>query len=62
MRWLSAVCILFKFRYFIGVRLNNSETDWYYAVGEKTSEMAPCRDKVDWIVDKALYALFGIPG
>ncbi|MGB6874705.1 MAG: hypothetical protein WBD87_01595 [Candidatus Acidiferrales bacterium] len=48
-----------KFKYFIGVKLNGDETSWYYTAGEKKTDLAPCRNQVDWIVDKALNALFG---
>jgi len=49
-----------KFDYFIEVGLTNDETRWYYKGGEKKKELAPCGEKVDWIVDRSLYALFGV--
>jgi hypothetical protein len=49
-----------KFSFYIKVDLVNSETDWYYSVGEKKSELSSSKKQVDWIVEKALYALFGV--
>ncbi len=50
-----------KFKRFIGVKLYDNETGWYYAWGEKKSELVSCDDQVDWLVNDALYALFGVP-
>ena len=49
-----------KFGYLIEVRLVSAETHWYYVAGEKKNELAACNDQIDWIVEKALYALFSI--
>lgn len=49
-----------KFGYYAQVKLNTAETGWYYAAGEKKNDLSPCNDRVDWLVEKALYALFGV--
>jgi len=41
------------------VRLNSTETTWYHVAGEKKSDLSAITS-VDWIVEKALYALFGL--
>jgi len=49
-----------KLTFYVGVKLTTNETNWYYVAGEKKTELSPCNDRVDWVVDKALYALFGV--
>jgi hypothetical protein len=48
-----------KFKRIIETRLASGGDGWYYACGEKKSDMSACTD-VSWIVDKSLYALFGV--
>ena len=49
-----------KFYYFIQVRLAQDETTWGYAGGENNAALAPINSKLDTIVEKALFALFGV--
>lgn len=49
-----------QFYYFIRVRLAKDETKWCYAGGENKEELAPVTGKLDTVVEKALFALFGV--
>lgn len=49
-----------KFYYFIQVRLTQNATTWTYVGGENYGVLAPIRGKLDTIVEKALFALFGV--
>ena len=49
-----------KFNYFIRVRLAKDETKWCYAGGENKEELVPVTGKLDTVVEKALFALFGV--
>ncbi len=49
-----------KFYYFIRVRLAKDETKWCYAGGDSPEELAPITGKLDVVVEKALFALFGV--
>jgi len=49
-----------KFFYFIQVRLSQDGTTWGYAGRENNAELAPISCKLDAVVEKALFALFGI--
>ena len=49
-----------KFRYFIKVRLSKDGSKWCYAGGENTQDLQPITGKLDAVVEKALYALFGV--
>jgi hypothetical protein len=49
-----------KCYYFIRVRLAKDETKWCYAGGENKEELAPITGKLDTVVEKALFALFGV--
>jgi hypothetical protein len=49
-----------KLKYIIEVRLTNDETSWYFAAGENKKDLSSCGERVDWVVEKALYALVGI--
>lgn len=49
-----------KFRYYIKVRLSRDESTWCYAGGENLQELQPITGKLDTVVEKALYALFGV--
>ena len=42
------------------MKLKNDVTDWYFAAGENKKDLSTCGKNLDWIVDKALYALFGV--
>ena len=48
------------FRYFLKVRLSKDGSNWCYAGGENKQELQPVTGKLDIVVEKALYALFGI--
>jgi hypothetical protein len=48
------------FYYFIRVKLAKDVTKWCYLGGESIAELAPISCKLDTIVEKALFALFGI--
>jgi hypothetical protein len=49
-----------KFYYFIQAKLAQDETKWCYSGGENKAELAPISCKLDAIVEKALFALFGV--
>jgi len=49
-----------KFYYFIRVRLAKDETKWCYAGGENKEQLLPITGKLDTVVEKALFALFGV--
>ena len=49
-----------EFYYFIRVRLAKDGTKWCYAGGENKEEVVPITGKLDTVVEKALYALFGV--
>lgn len=49
-----------KFYYFIRVRLAKDATKWCYAGGDDPEELAPITGKLDVVVEKALFALFGV--
>jgi hypothetical protein len=49
-----------KFYYFIQVGLAKVETTWCYLGGENSNELAPITDKLDIVVEKSLFALFGV--
>ena len=49
-----------KFYYFIRVRLAKDETKWCYAGGDNPEELVPITGKLDTVVEKALFALFGV--
>jgi len=49
-----------KFYYFIRVRLAKDEAKWCYAGGENKEELLPITGKLDMVVEKALFALFGV--
>jgi hypothetical protein len=60
LRTAEIVCnTVIKFGYLFEVRLNSTETTWYHVAGEKKSDFSAITS-VDWIVEKALYALFGL--
>ena len=49
-----------KFYYYIRVRLAKDESKWCYAGGENKEELVPVTGKLDTVVEKALFALFGV--
>jgi len=49
-----------KFYYFIKVRLSRDQTNWCYAGGEDREQLLPITGKLDTVVEKALFALFGV--
>jgi hypothetical protein len=49
-----------KFYYFVRVRLAKDGGNWCYAGGENKEDLAPVTGKLDTIVEKALFALFGV--
>ena len=49
-----------KFYYFIRVRLAKDETKWCYAGGENKEQLVPITGKLDAVVEKALFALYGV--
>jgi hypothetical protein len=49
-----------KFCYFIQVSLAKDETTWRYDGGKSTGELTPITDKLDPVVEKTLFALFGV--
>jgi hypothetical protein len=49
-----------NFYYFIQVKLAKDETKSCYVGGENIAELAPISCKLDIVVEKALFALFGI--
>jgi hypothetical protein len=50
-----------KLSYFIEVRLNPTETNFYYVAGEKKSDLDPTNETiVQVIVEKYFYALFNV--
>ena len=49
-----------NFYYFIQVKVAKDETKWCFAGGEDLAELAPISCKLDAVVEKALFALFGI--
>ncbi len=49
-----------KFYYFIRVRLAKDETKWCYAGGDNPGDLVPITGKLDMVVEKALFALFGV--
>jgi hypothetical protein len=49
-----------KFYYFIQVSLAKDETTWRYDGGKSTGELTPITDKLDTVVEKTLFALFGV--
>jgi hypothetical protein len=49
-----------KFHYLILVRLSKDQTKWCYAGGENKDQLVPITGKLDTVVEKALFALFGV--
>jgi hypothetical protein len=49
-----------QFYYFIQVKLSPDETTWGYAGGESRAALAPINGTLDTIIEKALFALFGV--
>jgi hypothetical protein len=49
-----------KFHYLIHVRLSKDGSNWCYAGGETMKDLQPVTGKLDMVVEKTLYALFGI--
>jgi hypothetical protein len=49
-----------EFYYLIQVCLAKDETTWRYDGGKSTAELTPITDKLDTVVEKALFALFGV--
>lgn len=49
-----------KFHYVIQVRLGPDETTWGYTGSEKNEDSVPINGKLDSIVERALFALFGV--
>jgi hypothetical protein len=49
-----------EFHYFIIVRLSKDETKWCYAGGEDKEQLAPITGKLDTVVEKTLFALYGV--
>jgi hypothetical protein len=49
-----------KFYYFIKVRLSKDQTNWCYAGDEDREQLLPITGKLDTVVEKALFALFGV--
>lgn len=49
-----------KFHYFIKVRLSKDESMWCYAGGENRQDLQAITGKLDTVVEKVLYALFGV--
>jgi hypothetical protein len=49
-----------RFHYFIQVRLAQDQTTWVYVGGENNSVVEPITGTLDAIVEKALFALFGL--
>jgi hypothetical protein len=49
-----------EFYYFIKVRLSKDETKWCYAGAEDKEQLVPITGKLDTVVEKALYAIYGV--
>ena len=49
-----------KFHYFIQVKLAKDEATWCYVGGENKAELALITGKLDMVIEKALFALFGV--
>lgn len=49
-----------EFYFFIKVRLSKDQTKWCYAGGEDTEQLMPITGKLDSVVEKALFALYGV--
>lgn len=49
-----------QFRYYIRVGLSKDDSKWCYSGGENIQELKPITGKLDSVVEKAVYALFGI--
>jgi hypothetical protein len=50
-----------KFHHIIEVKLNSAETSWYYVAGHKKNELGSIgEDGVGLLVEKSLFALFGV--
>ena len=49
-----------NFRYCIKVRLSKDESKWCYAGGENMQDLQPITGKLDTVVEKSLFALFGV--
>jgi hypothetical protein len=49
-----------EFCYFMMVRLSKDATKWCYAGAEDREQLRPITGKLDEVVEKALYALYGV--
>lgn len=49
-----------EFYYLIKVRLSKDETKWCYAGGEDSQQLMPVTGKLDIVVEKALFSLYGV--
>jgi hypothetical protein len=49
-----------KFHYLIQVTLAKDKKTWSYLGGENKAELTPITGKLDMVVEKALFALFGV--
>jgi hypothetical protein len=49
-----------KFHYFLQVRVAQDQSTWDYEGGENPAAVGPINGKLDAIVERALFALFGV--
>ena len=49
-----------EFYYLIKVRLSKDQMKWCYAGGEDKEQLIPITGKLDIVVEKALFALYGV--
>jgi hypothetical protein len=49
-----------EFHYLIKVRLSRDESKWCYAGGEDKEQLVPITGKLDTVIERVLFALYGV--